>query len=372
MAYAFVGGLPIMRAGVWDTGTYTEFAIDSAFILATSGDAMIWGFIAPESQTSASLTFSVFIGSVTGSPTDVRLDLYIEPGSPTDKDRPQGSVLATSGAVDVSALGGKWATFTISSVSLTKDTWYWAVIRNATATQASNYPSIPQRPAIDLSNLVSDRVLVVRNGTTTDGVTSDPSNAQYSAPCVVKLGSGTLFGNPWVKNRTYLGDNAHDRGMRVIFPEDMVLAGVGFLLFGNNNLRDLEIYLTGTNTQVGSTISHITGSVLQAFPLWKVPSVTLTGGQGYDIVIAPTTGTSGGSTAPSMSEATPPADVLAMQPDVGGVKWASITGTTPGSYTYDERDMVPMALYFDEASPAISGSGAGIIKQAGVGGGMVG
>lgn len=371
MAFSFAGGTGLLHSGTWDTGTYTELAIDSAFILGTSGDAMVMGFIAPEDQTTAALTIYPYIGAVTGSPTDFRADIYAEPATPTDVDRPEGSALATSSATDLSALADSWATFSIASVSLTKDAWYWLVIRNATGTPGSNYAALLSRPFADRDFLAGNRGIMVRNGTTINGVTSDPLNATYIAACIIKMDSGTLFGNPYAKSRTFSSGTNH-RGMRVIFPEDIVLAGVAFRDMASNSLRDLKIYLTGTSTQVGSTVSHVNNSYLQRIGIWRIDNQTLTGGQGYDIVVVPAASTSSGTAAPSMSEASPPADVLAMQPDVGGTKWASVSGAAAGSYTYDERDMLPHALYFDEASPAIAGGAGGLLTHPGMAGGMRG
>jgi hypothetical protein len=319
----------------------------------TSGDAMMCQFMAPEAQTSDTLTVYVFCDAVTGSPTDVRAAVY-NANTSGDPDRPElgGSPLETTGAVDFSSAAGSWVVFTFSSLSLVEGNTYFLVVDNRTGTPASNYPVIVYRPGLDTPAGLTTLPRMFGTGFTANGFTSDPTRSNALGSCVVKLSSGALIGNPYVDNVVNSPwATSNDRGNRFTPSEDMVVSGA---VIGANNSSAANFEISkadGTNviTQVMPWVSR-----QQSRGVVRFAPLTLIGGTTYDFVITYDPSNAFGQ-GYYMGEASPPADVLACR----GPGVAMVYGNTPGSYTVDEKRAFAMGLLVDDF-PAIAGGGGGV------------
>lgn len=336
--------------GLFDTGTTTGLALDSAFTYESSGDAVFLRFISPVSQTSGDLTVHAWVISVTGSPTDVRAAVYNGAGAADDPDRPQagGSALATSGATDLSGEAGSWATFTITGLSLTAGATYYILFDNRTATPASNYPVIAYMGTLAIVGGGTYRYAnCFRGGYTINGFTADPGGVSTGMGVgVIKFNDGTLLGQPYSGTGSTHANNTNDRGIRIQFTEDIIVSGV---MFGWTSaaISGIKINKTdGTNivTQAADNYQKSRAQSVRFSP------VTLLGGVNYDIVI---TYSANSTTGPiiTMGEASPPTDVQNCRlPSL-----AYVDGSTPGSYDVDNLSLLPVGLIID-SNPAITGA----------------
>jgi hypothetical protein len=303
----------------------TSFAINDAFVNATSGPAYCFRIVSPVSQTTAALTIYAYLSTKTGSPTAVHASVYAGPSGVMDAQRPDtGAALATSAAVDVSAQADdSWTTFSIASISLTAGATYWVVIHNATATPASNYPTYWTRRWNGNSALARFAAY-----TTANGFTSDPTIVSAGSEFVacMKFSDGSFLGNPYVVSTAH-ASNTNDRGARFVFDADTRVAGIHNSTVGglqNANLTAVKVYQGATEI---ASITPDLSQMTNGGPMYFSDVLTFTGGVAYDVV-----GKYGGNaTAGWRVDAgmSPPADVAACM--ASQVQY--VDGATPGSYT---------------------------------------
>ncbi len=355
MAFGYSRGLAIF-VGSGDAGSVTSTAaIDGAFVYETSGDAFGIRFIAPVSQSSATLTVYAFLTAVTGTP-DFQVEVRNGYDGAGDIDRPDagGSNIGTGSSTVSSPSANTWLTFTVTC-SLTVGDLYWVLVKNTHGTPASNHGTFAYRGALDSFTLGSTvaQSTFFATGFTSDGFATDPTiNSNGPGSAVLKFGDGSLLGFPFVASSAH-ANNSNNRGTRFLFTEDVVVSGVQ-LGFAASTLSGVAIY-QGGNTIVTETGDPSSIASATARTGYRFAPVTLTGGVAYDVV-----GTfSGNSTAGTFytmgqAEGSVPTDVKACLPScfVGSVDSAT------SSFTPDTSQLQLVSLLIDD-NPASAGGGAG-------------
>lgn len=333
----------------------TTFALDSAFTYETSGDAGIYIFNSPVTQTNAALTFYVYCTAATGTPSSSSMDIYASATS-GDPQRPQAgaSPLASSG--NVSATGcstASWLTYTIASVSLSAGSNYFLIIRNDTATPASNNFTIQTRSvSVRLASNGNTFGDSLRSCTTTDGMTTDPTcQSTAGGPHgVLAFGDGTVWGNPFVATASTTTSTNY-RGNRYNFDEQMIVSGIAVAATATTTITvTVEVYNGASQLSTVTKDLYSKSNTLSGF--FSAP-VTFPKATDIDIVIKPASNSTAGTYMTIGNS--PPADV---QTAAGPVTY--VNGATPGSFTETADQYIPMGLIIDN-NPAIAGGGGGCI-----------
>lgn len=313
--------------------TGTTFAIDSAFVNTTSGKCFATRFVAPVAQSSAALVCYAYLTAKTGSPTDVRFDIYAGASGAMDAQRPDtGAALATSAAVDVSAqTNNTWTTFTISSVSLTAGATYWVIIRNATGTPASNYPTYMTRGTDGIVIGARFNAFAV-----TDGFAADPAAVATNSdsPIVLKFSDGSVLGNPYVESTAH-ANNTNDRGLRFRFDASVVVVGVYNPTASNANTTFWKIYQGASEV---ATLTPDRSELNNAQYMYFAAPVTLAAATDYDVVQK--VGSNSTYIPRLHAGSTAPADVTACM----SACVSYVDGATPGSYTESDGNAAMMLL----------------------------
>ena len=344
------------RFGYTGSSTTATLALDSVFVYETSGDGAIWYFNSPVTQSSAALTVYVYCTAATGSATSSSVVIYdSQTDTAGDPQRPPAgaSPLATSGNVDASSCGtAKWLTYSIASVSLTAGSWYFVIAKNDTATPGSNHFTVMTRgPLFSQVGTPSGTGITgpgIRASTTTDGITTDPSQATSNtqqAAAVIKFGDGTIIGSPWVATSASASNDEY-RGTRFTFDEDVIVSGVTVANTVTATIATtLEIYNGASQLRTVTLDVFSKGNGISA----NFAAITFTGGTAIDVVLKPASSATVGTYATIGTS--PPADV---QTAAGPVTY--VNGATPGSFTNTSNRMIPITLTID-TNPAISGGG---------------
>lgn len=339
--------------GVSDTGTVTSLQVDTTYTAGSAGEAVGVQFVAPVSQTSATLAFYIYCTATTGSPT-FKMEVRTQSGSNANQPNTSpGGLLATSD--DVTPVAGRWVKFTVT-VSLTRGETYWVIIYNSHATPASNHATLTHRGSLDYvgqnaGSGTGSASTFCRSYSTTNGFSTNPSfNTGTSGVLVFnETGTKTLLGNPYVATVSHASNTNH-RGSRFRVPAKITISGIQVLLAANTNIASYRIY-NGSTAVVNETATFYGKSLLAGA---RFAEVDLQPGVDYDVVATfsanTTTGTIYDMGDNAAGGANLPADVLACRPP--GL--AYVDGTTPGSYTARTDQVMLFWLLIDDA-PAASG-----------------
>src|SRR3990167_2436157 len=360
MALNYSKGVDGMAVGIGaDAGTLTAIQIDSAYTFETGGEAWFCRFTSPVSKTTGALTVYVHCSAVTGSPTyNVTVRNGAQAGQDVDRPEAGGSTLGTPGTA-ITPTANRWATFTLTSLTLVQGQTYFVIINNTSADPTTAYASWVYRGSAD-SNVggpVAPHQALWAAGFTANGFTTDPTYGTGYGTCVVKFNAGEIRGFPWVAASANTVDT-NDRGNKGQFDEDMVVAAIFFAGAGSGNIATIEITkVSDASVVLSHTLDVVTQNAVYGLG-GAIPLTTLTGGVAYYIVLT-YSGSTANPTRRYMGEADAdlPADVLAAVPSwflgwVGGA-------TAPGSYGTPVVGLAqPMILILDD-NPAIAGASGG-------------
>lgn len=274
----------LFSAGIRDQGTLTSFTIDTALNVAgKSGKTTGIVFNPDRTQTSGNLNWYVYCTASTGSPTNSEAYIYMSATTTTggnDAQRPATTtgLLYTSSNTDMTGCGtGLWKKYSFTGASLTPGQSYFMMIKNTTATPASNSFAVLVRGAWD--SYAFDRGGLY-SYSTSDGFTTDPSaNSSIIAPMIIEYDNGDVVGNPFTASVAHAA-NTNSRGVRVSFSEDVYLNGIYPFQSASTVLEDISIY--DGSTQIASTTADIWNR--NTGVLFMFEPVLLTGGVEYDIV----------------------------------------------------------------------------------------
>src|SRR3990167_5080158 len=134
MALNYSKGVDGMAVGIGaDIGTLTAIQIDSAYTFETGGEAVFCRFKAPVSQTAGALTVYFHCLALTGSPTyGVTVRNGAQAGQDVNRPEAGGATLGTPWA-DITPVANRWATFTLTGVTLVQGQTYFIIINNTSA-----------------------------------------------------------------------------------------------------------------------------------------------------------------------------------------------------------------------------------------------
>lgn len=301
----------------------SSFAIDSALVKGTSGDAYSVKFEAPVSQTSAAFDVYLYLVSETGAPTSVSMDLYAGPSGAMDDDRPStDAAICSATALNLDGVAANtWIDFSFSSCTLTVGLTYWIVVSNTTGTPASNYPTIFTRGLNGLTNL--------RMGsyTTTNGYSTDPTSIAggTDAPAVLKFSAGTIMGNPYVLASSH-ASNQNDRGVRYTFPKARQFCGFISSIASSVNYT-YKLYRGAT--LLDTITIDLNKAVNTGYFAFTTP-VVFEAGVSYDLVLDVNANT---TALQRINTNSSDANILAATFSTQ----AYVDGTTPGSYSVTEN-----------------------------------
>ena len=344
MAFTYSRASSFSLLGAVDTGTVTSSAtLDTAFVFETSGDAFCARFVAPVSQSSATLTFYAFITAVTGSPTfQIEVREGFDGSGDVDRPRTAGSNIGTSSSTVSAPSVNTWCTWTITC-SLTRGDTYWVLIKNTHGTPASNHATFQIRGALDSGSAPGATVAYLGiAGSTIDGFATDPViNTNGPGTWVIKFGDGSLLGFPFVTSTAHTS-NANNRGNRFVFNTDVTISGIVTQI--------LSALLSGVAiAQGGTVLVSETGDASTANAagkgVFRFAPTTLTGGVAYDIYFTFSgSATSGPFYGMGQAEGSVPTDVKACMPGyfVGAIDSATTT------FTPDTSTIQLMLLILDD------------------------
>lgn len=352
MAFSYSRSPLAAVVGALDTGTPTSSAnIDTAFVFETSGDAFAARFVAPESQSAATLTFYAFCTALTGTPTfQVEVREGYNGSGDIDRPRTGGSNIGSSSSTVTSPAANTWVSWTVTC-SLTAGDVYWVLVKNTHATPASNHATFQYRGALDSiasGAIVTPQQYFALGGYTTDGFATDPTVSTASiGTWVIKFSSGALLGMPFVASSAH-ASNQNSRGVRVQFTEDVVMSGV---------ISGIAASATGVSIYQGGSlvVSEAGDSSSASRPVYRIAPITLTGGTDYDVVITfGVNSTQGTFYTMGQAEGSVPTDVKACMPSfiVGAIDGAGPT------FTPDTSQLQLLQLIVDD-NPAIAGGSSG-------------
>jgi hypothetical protein len=252
--------------------------------IGASNGGLAWYYIPTETFT---LTTIIFQFTISTTPSPATFDVGIQ-GANATTGLPDGT-FTTSGVWTAPAAGSGWAAITVTSLSLTKGTPIYVVIRNAVS-GFSGSVSI----ASNCSNKTVDKLIGTH--TRTSGVWSGPSTRPggsfylYSGTKYYGRSTYTLSGSEIaqvapneVGTTIQFPANGPDLILkRAVFNVTTVVVGTVFAL----NVRDAAGTLLGQSTLDGDFVTTT------SFPTFTFPSpITLTAGTKYYIMLAQVSGT---------------------------------------------------------------------------------
>lgn len=335
-------------------GTRTAFALDTAFVLATSGKCIGIRFEAPVTDTIDSILFFVSAAPAVAHDLSVNVCAYGATNKP-------GAALA-NGTVAISGgtTADKWikAVFT-SKPSVVVGTAYWIVIGDA-AGDVSNY-SILSR-GTGYSN--SGRGMSI-SYSSTDGFATAGTNVADPSCYVIQFTSGKCVGSPYTYVATSDASANLERGIKITPAEDIVIYGLWASSW--DNAANVKIYPDGQNPG-GTIYSGFNGGA--AFALTtsaegvlccNFPPCTLLGGVTYRVVSDP----NGVATAPgyySIEDDTTHSAILEAAA-FPGVFAACHTEEAAGPVWTDTNSKAPRMILLIQSLPAIDTPIAGNVTE---------
>ncbi len=344
--------------GATDSSSPASLSLLSNFVLGVSGTAVLFRFIARESQSSINFTAHVFVDEVVedspGNVDDLRATLYtMDPADVDDHDG--GGAIDTIGGVDPDA--DEWATFEFSNVTLVAGDVYWLAIHNESADPGNNYPNVVYQSPLTGGGLAATswfQNAIERAFTTSNGWSSAPT-AEFTVPPVVfKYNSGTIQGCPFVTTTSHAA-NQNDRGIRMAFSEQVTVSGV-LVVANSSSIEGLFVY------NGASLIASITGDMLlvsRTYARWAFPApFVVPKDTDYDFIFRFSGATSTTPGLLTMGGGTTPADVIACRNGPAGHLWGYVDGAHDGqgSYAFDDEILPLMGLILDD-NPVVAGGG---------------
>lgn len=313
--------------------------LSNAFVYNTSGLAIAYRLLAPRGWplTDVYLYVNSLVGTVTALTVEIR--------GYSSSTLPANTVLATT-TVAPSASGRWWKATFSSPVTLTEGTTYYIVIHNATATPASNNPSIRY-----LSSIVNGEQLAdtFRPLNTTGGFASGTTSNANGGCCVAKLASGgssVLIGCPYTTNNSD-ANNSLERGLYIPpLDEQISLMGITWAI-GTGGMGTVAVRRASSAPgAAAATADEMTQTIVAAHndlgqAIWA--PITLQRGRDYRVTLRPSTNT----TAPGYHEiedASRYADVQACA--IGGGAYAHCIDNGAGGWTNSVERWPRMQLLF--------------------------
>lgn len=357
-----IGGVPnaIGSTGA-ASGSRTAFALDSAFVNATSGDAVAIRYMA---QVASKITeVYVYCDSKTGSPSTFTCEIYNES---SNSARAGTTLRSSSSSVTLPSGAAGWMKFdTFSDYTPAVGEILWIVIHNTTGTPASNYVSVQ----VSTNSLLWQSNTSVNHAfghTTTNGFTTNATTV-VEMPFVINHG-GTYVGQPFTQRNTRASAST-EYGFQFTPTEDVEVVGV---LIGTaaSNYADFRILADATapgggainSYDLDSDANETTNDLCGA--KFFDSAVTLTGGTTYKATL-----TFGSSVAaPSHLEIEDYAahssmfDTLRAY-DKTTLPWV-VTDNGAGGWTTSKDKCLELCLIVRDR-PAISASGGGGIPVIG-------
>lgn len=353
----------LYMAAVLDPGAQSSHNVATAFVFETSGDAMMVYFISPVTQVNGTLDLTFYIDTLTGLP-DFNMEMRNGPVGTDDPDRPEagGLTIGTPGSIVSPTVVDRWYKLSMTALSLTVGSAYFAILKNVSGIPASNHADIVFRGQLDGTPFKGNAPTVIGAGFTADGFLTDPTAGQGISPMILTFNDGTLMGQPYVESGA--GASGTDwRGNRIQFDTDVVCSGIQFVGQGAAvESGTFSIYQGSTEI---ATVQANRTSGQNRIPVGRWVPVPLTAGLNYDFVFQPGS-TSGVGTVYDTGQGTIPSEVTASKYHQA----TYVTGPTPGSFTEITEQIGAAAAYIDSY---VSGAGAGgLLTHPGMQGGMRG
>lgn len=348
------------------SGSRTSFALDSAFVNGTSGDAVAIRYMA---QAASKITeVYVFCADKTGSPSTFTCTIYNESSNAA---RAGTTSRSSSTTVTLPAGSTGWMKFdTFSDYTPTVGEILWIVIHNTTDTPASNYISV-----LTATNTVffSGATSFHATGYTTTAGFSSNGTQVNEMPFVINHG-GTYVGQPFTQ-RTTRSSASTEYGFQFTPTEDVKVSGV-LIGVGSANYADFRILADATAPG---------GSALNSYDLDSDSNETtcdLVGAKMFDSVVTLSGGTTykctltfGASVAsPSHIEIEDYSTYSSMFDTLRGydlttLPWV-VTDDGGGGWTTSKDKCLELMLIVQD-NPEIA-SGGGLIRHPGMNGGLNG
>lgn len=194
-----------VRLGTNVSGTNTTFALDSAMVFGTSGDAISYDYTARE---SAALTdFYFFVSAVTGTLGNIQCTIQV-------RNDTGGAAGSTVHATTTCAVNGAttWARATFGTpYTFVAGTKYHIVISNSSGAPTTDYPTIARvtsrYPVVDTNDMTSRQ--------STNGGTSWTGGTVGLFIGVLKFTGIPSTGNPYTSANVNYTNNSRQRGFYI-------------------------------------------------------------------------------------------------------------------------------------------------------------
>lgn len=270
-------GVPTQYA----SGTRTSFALDSAYVHATSGDALC---IRIHAQTTDPIdALYIFMDDYAGTLSNITMacDIYNENAS--YQLRPGSTLRDSSTATTMPSAVDMWIKFTFGTpYTPTVGEILWLICYNTASAPTTDYPSILYEGTVASRTAVGEFLVGI---TTTAGFSADGS-IKGECPAVVVQGSAYI-GQPFTQcNTAYYSSNTLERGIQFTTTEDAKVCG--FLFASSSTTVNAFRILDDSTAPAGTALySYALGSDANEVTDERVGSkffdsaVTLIGGTTY-------------------------------------------------------------------------------------------
>jgi hypothetical protein len=342
-----------------DSGSRTNFSIDSAYSHGVSGDAIAIRWMATTADPIDELyVFLDANGGTLGSIT-LACDVYNEGSTAA---RPGSTLRDSSTATTMPGAVDKWIKFTFGTpYTPAVGEILWLVIYNTSASPTIDYPQIMLNPTWGGTAQYIARASYAY--TTTAGFSAD-GTVSAKVPFVLVHGAN-VSGQPWTREGVgQYANNTRERGFVCTPTSDIEVYGAEFgTNTGAANVNELKIY--DNSTAPGGTPLHTfdfdsdanetTGDLCQS-KVFDAP-ITLSGGVTYKVALSFGSSTQG----PYRAEI----EDYASYSSVFDALRAFNTLTAPwgclddgaGGWTIDKAVCPSLALYIDDTVAGSSGGG---------------
>jgi hypothetical protein len=269
----------------YTSGTRTGFALDSAYVHSTSGDAIAIRYHCQSTNTIDALY--LFVDDVAGSlsANPMQCDIYNENSG--YQLRPGSTLRDSSTACTTPSGADKWVKFTFGSpYTPTVGEILWLVVYNTDAAPGTNYPTILVDTTLAAKVIIGAYLF---GFSTTNGFSSDGSS-KSEVPAVVVQGS-VYVGQPFTQcNTTYYSSNTLERGIQ--FTPMVNVDVVGLMWASSTTTVTYGRILADSTAPAGTALySYALGSDTNEVTderaggkFFDAP-VTLTGGTTYKLTV---------------------------------------------------------------------------------------
>lgn len=280
-----IGNRAHIGRNIYTSGSRTGYALDSAYVNHTSGDAVAIRYICGSTD---SIEEVYFYADAFADLANITLVAYVYNYNATST-RTGATLLATSTATTLPSGDDMWIKFTFGTpYDPAIGEILWVVIANTSGDPVNDYPNILTSTTYGLlENTMAGQGWSQMVPYTTTGGFASAGTAAVETPFIIKQGS-VYYGTPWTQlNTAYYTNNTLERGLRVTCTEDCTVVGAQFI--GASAYDKFRITLAATIPGAAVGAGEMEYDLDSTYPLDTHGGVifstpfTLLGGTAYNV-----------------------------------------------------------------------------------------